>query len=165
MITVPDLLDALRDIESAATHFALAVATAGSKPTTAGRKNPRADDQRHALDMLLTALNTKVRPCLDEARQQPPFDVIEALEWTTKRLSADPALSEHDHVCLAQAMEALNTARSHVDTNLLAAARQTLSLWDKYGMGDEEADSEPVYFELKEAVEGYDYWRIRHDKP
>ena len=56
-------------------------------------------------------------------------------------------------------------AKSHVDTNLLAVARQTLALWDKYGMGDEEEDSEPVYHLLKDAVNGYDYWRSRHDKP
>jgi hypothetical protein len=165
MITIADLLDALNAIESASTHFALAVATVGSRKADAGTRKPRVDDQRHALDELLKALNTKVRPCMDEARQQPPFDAIAALEWTTKRLTADPDLGEHDHVCLAQALEALAYAKSHVDTNLLAVARQTLALWDKYGMGDEEEDSEPVYHLLKDAVNGYDYWRSRHDKP
>lgn len=164
MITIADLLDALRDIESASTHFALAVATLGSRKANAGTGKPKVDDQRHALDELLKALNTKVRPCLDEARQQPPFDVIQALEWMTTRLACMPDLTEHDRTCLATAITVLKAAKTTIDTELLSAARQALALWDKHGLGDDPNESDPVHAQLKEAVKGYDYWRSRHDK-
>lgn len=122
------------------------------------------DDQRHALDELLKALNTKVRPCLDEARQQPPFDVIQALDWTTKRIACLPDITDHDRVCLATAITVLEDAKHTLDTDLLAAARQALAMWDKYGMGDEEEDAETTYHQLRDAAKGYAYWRSRHDR-
>lgn len=170
MITTADLLDALRDIESASTHFALAVATQGSRPANAGTSQPVIDEQRQRLDDLLTSLNTKVRPCLDEAQQQPPFDIIAALEWATNRLAAvittmPNAPEYYDRTCLAKALEVLAHAKRTRDTNLLAAARAALNLWDKYGLGDDDDESEPVYHALKDAVSGYDYWRSKHDRP
>jgi hypothetical protein len=170
MITIADLLDALKDIECTATHFALAVATQGSRPANAGTSQPVIDEQRKRLDDLLVSLNTKVRPCLDEAQQQPPFDVIAALEWATNRLAAvittmPDATEYYDRTCLAKALEVLTHAKHTRDTNLLAAARAALALWDKYGLGDEDSESEPVYHILKDAVEGYDYSRSKHDRP
>jgi hypothetical protein len=38
-------------------------------------------------------------------------------------------------------------------TNLLAAAKATLALWDKNGLGDDDEESEPVYTTLAQAIE------------
>lgn len=40
-----------------------------------------------------------------------------------------------------------------IDNELLKAARATLDLWEKHGLGDDEVESEPVYARLKRAVE------------
>ena len=36
--------------------------------------------------------------------------------------------------------------------DLLEAAKATLSLWNKYGLGDDDNESEPVYMALKKAI-------------
>ena len=36
--------------------------------------------------------------------------------------------------------------------NLLAAAEDTLALWKKHGLGDHDAESEPVYLALQSAI-------------
>ncbi|MBP1596650.1 MAG: hypothetical protein H6Q05_2027 [Acidobacteria bacterium] len=38
------------------------------------------------------------------------------------------------------------------DNALLKAAKATMRLWDKHGLGDEEDESEPVYRALKNAI-------------
>jgi hypothetical protein len=40
-------------------------------------------------------------------------------------------------------------------TDLLEAARDTLALWNKYGLGDDPIESDPVHCRLTDAVRRY----------
>ncbi len=89
----------------------------------------------------------------------PDPDMLHALRLITKAFAdATPDYrTEDDEQILDFAREQLAIADAHVATSpLLDAARKTLALWDLHGMGDDEAESEPVYTALRKAVERYD---------
>lgn len=86
-------------------------------------------------------------------------DLQELLEEGTEDSTAFPAL-ENAKVALVNAVgyDMAQEMVGHVFTagNMLyAAANATLDLWDKYGLGENYEETEPVYLALRRALKQY----------
>lgn len=86
-------------------------------------------------------------------------DLQEVLEEGTEDYSAFTAL-DSAKIALVHAVgyDMAQEMVGHVFTAgnvLYAAANATLNLWNKYGLGDDDAESEPVWSALCRALEQY----------
>jgi len=85
-------------------------------------------------------------------------------DLTTTKSSAD--FHETAVWCVKDALEAAyaagmeagekRRARHQVGQDLFSAAKATLALWDKHGLGDDDAESEPAHNALAEALRDAD---------